>query len=163
MELENVKGKRISESSELEYVLDQYKLYVSTAEKVSDRRNYVNTFYLTLTTSIVGVVGYVKTNNIDDDKYLVIGLSICAILICIYWISLLENYRKLNSGKFKVIHEIEKRLPLNLFDYEWEKLGRGKDKKLYKKMSNVEKGIPIIFGALFLFVIFFELLGLICQ
>ena len=64
--------------------------------------------------------------------------------------NLLENYRKLNSGKFKVIHEIEKQLPLKLFDYQWEKLGKGEDPKLYKKLSNVEKGVPCIFGGLFL-------------
>jgi hypothetical protein len=70
---------------------------------------------------------------------------------------LLENYRKLNSGKFKVIHEIEKELPLNLFEYEWEKLGKGNDPKLYKKLSNVEKIIPYIFGCLFFSVILFEI------
>ena len=112
------------------------------------------------TTTVAGVIGYLKANEIDNSEYLVIGISISAILICIYWVNLLENYRKLNSGKFKVIHEIEKELPLNLFKYEWEKLGKGNDPKLYKKLSNVEKVIPLIFGILFLFVIVFELINI---
>ncbi len=163
MELSNSKEEDYPKTQEQEHILEQYKLYVGSAEKVTDRRNAANTFYLTLTTSIAGVIGYVKTNDFDNDKYLILGLSISAILICIYWVNLLENYRKLNSGKFKVIHEIEKLLPLKLFDFEWEKLGRGNDKKLYKKMSNVEKGIPFIFGVLFFFVIIVELCELICE
>ena len=163
MKLKNYNEIEYPEGKEQEHILKQYKTYVESAEKVSDRRNNVNTFYLTLTTSIAGVIGYVKTNDFESDTYLILGLSISAILICIYWVNLLENYRKLNSGKFKVIHEIEKLLPLNLFDVEWEKLGRGEDKKLYKKMSNVEKGIPFIFGALFVFVIAVEICGLVCK
>lgn len=159
-QLNNFKETKYPEGKLQEHKLEQYKIYVGSAEKVSDRRNNVNTFYLTLTTSITGVIGYVKTNNIQNDQYLIIGLSISAILICIYWVNILENYRKLNSGKFKVIHDIEKQLPLNLFDFEWEKLGRGNNNKLYKKMSNVEKGIPFIFGILFCLVLGFEFYSL---
>ncbi|MEP0266074.1 hypothetical protein [Dokdonia sp.] len=163
MELSNFKDGTYPETQEQEHVLEQYKLYVASAEKASDRRNTVNTFYLTLTTSVAGVIGYVKTNSLANDEYLVLGLSISAILICIYWVNLLENYRKLNSGKFKVIHEIENLLPLKLFAFEWDKLGEGNDKKRYKKMSNVEKGIPFIFGALFLFVIIVEIYEMCCK
>ena len=114
-----------------------------------------------MTTTVAGIIGYLKSNKIENSEYLIIGLSISAILICIYWISLLENYRKLNSGKFEVIHEIEKELPLNLFEYEWEKLGKGNDPKLYKKLSNVEKIIPCVFGSLFFLVIVLEIKNMI--
>jgi hypothetical protein len=163
MELLNPNKNDYLETKYQEHLLEQYKLYVATAEKVSDRRSGLNTFYLTLTTSIAGVIGFVKTNNLVNDRYLVFGLSISAILICIYWVNLLENFRKLNSGKFKVIHEIEKQLPLNLFCFEWEKLGRGADSKLYKKLSNVEKGVPFIFGTLFLLVVVLELFQIWCK
>lgn len=163
IDLLNSNQKDYPESKHQEHLLEQYKLYIETAEKVSDRRSNLNTFYLTLTTTIAGIIGYVKTNNIENDKFLIIGLSISAILICIYWVNLLENYRKLNSGKFKVIHEIEKQLPLKLFDFEWEKLGRGEDTKLYKKLSNVEKGVPYIFGVLFLFMVIIEIVQIWCK
>jgi hypothetical protein len=160
MALINFTNTDYPNTEKTEHILEQYKMYVESAEKVSDRRSNLNTFYLSLTTTVAGVIGYLKANEIDNSEYLVIGISISAILICIYWVNLLENYRKLNSGKFKVIHEIEKELPLNLFKYEWEKLGKGNDPKLYKKLSNVEKVIPLIFGILFLFVIVFELINI---
>jgi hypothetical protein len=157
MGLTNFNNKEYPSDKKTEHIFEQYKMYVNSAEKVSDRRSNLNTFYLSLTTTVAGVIGYLKSNKIENSEYLIIGLSISAILICIYWVNLLENYRKLNSGKFKVIHEIEKELPLNLFEYEWEKLGKGNDPKLYKKLSNVEKIIPYIFGCLFFSVILFEI------
>ena len=162
MKLKNFNENEYPDSKEQEHILEQYKIYIESAEKVSDRRSNANTIYLTLTTSIIGVIGYVKTKDFDNNEYLVLGLSISAILICIYWVNLLENYRKLNSGKFKVIHKIEKLLPLNLFNVEWEKLGRGNDKKYYKKMSNVEKGIPFIFLVLLSFIFVVEIFKIFC-
>ncbi len=161
MGLKNFIDTEYSDNKKSEHILEQYKIYVESAEKVSDRRSNLNTFYLSLTTTIAGLIGYLKTNTISNSECLIIGLSVSAILICIYWVNLLENYRKLNSGKFKVIHEIEKELPLNLYDYEWEKLGKGNDPKLYKKLSNVEKIIPAIFGVLFFLVILIEVISLI--
>lgn len=161
MGLTNFNETTYPDNKKTEHILEQYKMYVESAEKVSDRRSNLNTFYLSLITTIGGVVGYLKTNTIENSVYLLIGLSISAILICFYWVNLLENYRKLNSGKFKVIHEIENELPLNLYEYEWEKLGKGNDPKLYKKLSNVEKIIPTIFGFLFFIVIVFEFINMI--
>lgn len=161
MSLKNFNNTDYPDNKKSEHTLEQYKMYVESAEKVSDRRSNLNTFYLSLTTTIAGVIGYLKTNTVENSEYLIIGLSISAILICIYWVNLLENYRKLNSGKFKVIHEIEKELPLNLYEYEWEKLGQGNDPKLYKKLSNVEKIIPFIFGTLFLLVVIIEIISII--
>ncbi|CAA0258450.1 hypothetical protein V2595_15225 [Tenacibaculum maritimum] len=161
MGLKNFEDIGYPDNKKAEHTLEQYKMYVESAEKVSDRRSNLNIFYLSLTTTITGVIGYLKTNTISNSEYLIIGLSISAILICVYWVNLLENYRKLNSGKFKVIHEIEKELPLNLYDYEWEKLGKGNDPKLYKKLSNVEKIIPTIFGFLFLLVVIIEFASII--
>lgn len=161
MGLKNFNNIDYPENKKIEHTLEQYKMYVSSAEKVSDRRSNLNTFYLSLATTIAGVIGYLKTNSMENIEFLIIGLSISGILICIYWVNLLENYRKLNSGKFKVIHEIEKELPLNLYEYEWEKLGRGNDPKLYKKLSNVEKVIPTIFGILFLLMVVIEIITMI--
>jgi len=140
-----------------EHILEQYKLFFNSAEQVTERRINMNRFCLSLITAVSGVIGYIKTEKIENDSYLVIGLATSAILICWHWIVQLENYRKLNSGKFKVIHQLERLVPLKLFEYEWEVLGKGEDPKLYRKTSNVDKSVPRIFGGLFMILVIVEL------
>jgi len=62
---------------------------------------------------------------------------------------LIRSYKQLNAGKFEVIHEIEKRLPLALYKYEWEILGEGKDKNKYYPFSHIELWIPWVFGIIY--------------
>jgi len=145
------------------HLLEQYKLFVETAERVSERRKNTNVFFLSLMTLLFGAYGYLKINQIENNGFFAICLTICSILISIYWIFLLENYRKLNSSKFLIIHKIEKDLPLNLFSYEWKILGKGKDSTLYMKTSNLEKLTPYFFGLLFIVLLVFELIPLIVN
>ena len=87
-------------------------------------------------------------------------LSIAGILICMIFGLLLNSYKQLNSGKFKVIHEIEQNIPLSLYSYEWEMLGKGKNKKLYYPFSHIELLIPWVFGIVYvvlMFILFFYL------
>lgn len=58
---------------------------------------------------------------------------------------MIKTHKQLNQGRFKVINEIEKRLPLNLFNYEWHCLGKGIDSKKYIQLSRVERAVPSLF------------------
>jgi len=62
----------------------------------------------------------------------------------------------LNTGKFKVLHKIESKLPLAIYEYEWEVLEEGKNKKVYYPFSHIELLIPWLFGIIYvaLFIIF---------
>jgi len=62
---------------------------------------------------------------------------------------LLRSYKQLNTGKFKVIHEIEKKLPLALYDFEWKILDEGKNRNTYFPFSHIEMIIPWVFGAVY--------------
>jgi len=66
----------------------------------------------------------------------------------------------LNTGKFKVIHEIERQLPASIYDYEWKILGEGKSRKLYFPFSHIEMVIPWIFGIVYVIL---GVLFLTCQ
>jgi len=61
----------------------------------------------------------------------------------------LKSFRSLNTAKYGVILDLEKNLPIKLFGDEWRKLGEGKDKKVYLKLSVVEQGVPLIFILLY--------------
>ena len=54
----------------------------------------------------------------------------------------IRSYRQLNSGKFQVIHELEKKLPFACYDREWSLLGGGQDGQTYLQLSRVEQYLP---------------------
>ncbi len=132
------------------HLFEQYKLYIQSAEKISDRRQNANNYFITINTALISFLGLsfqIKLlNDLDWFKPL---FAILGIIICIIFWFLLRSYKQLNSGKFKVIHEIEKNLPLALYDYEWKILGEGKNKKLYYPFSHIELLIPWVFGFIY--------------
>jgi hypothetical protein len=134
----------------IEHLLDQYKIYINAAEKISDRRQKTNEFFLGLNTALLALLGFIatKTNQQEIGLMLVIS-AVAGITICYLWYRIIASYKGLNSAKFKVIHAIELRLPLALYDTEWEMLERGKNKKVYWPFSHIELNVPKIFIAIY--------------
>lgn len=129
-----------------EHYLDIYKMYVDTVEKISDRRQANNSFFLTLNTAIIAVISYLQLGEkegIDTKVYWLV--SLLGIIICYGWYRLIRSYKDLNTGKFKIIHLIEKKLPLAPYDAEWDALGRGEDSNLFLQFTKIELIIPWIF------------------
>lgn len=58
------------------------------------------------------------------------------------------------SGKFRIVHCIEKRLPLSPYDAEWEAIGRGENPKLYKPFTHIETAVLWVFVLLHVIVFF---------
>lgn len=130
-------------------LLEQYKLYVEMADRISQRRQSTNNYFLTINTFLLSFFAFF--HNVSSNKSVLVCLiSMAGITLCYVWYRLIISYKGLNSGKFKVIHEMEKLLGYAPYDIEWEKLGRGKNKKLYLPFTNIEPYIPGIFGALYL-------------
>jgi len=137
--------------SQEEITFEQYKLYVDTAERVSDRRQNTNNFFLTLNSVLLSFTGYLTTTEF---AFWHIILAFAGISISLLWFLTITSFRNLNSAKFKVIHRIEQHLPIKLFADEWKQLGEGNDTSKYIKISKVEQGIPIIFFVLYIFLSF---------
>ena len=130
------------------HCLEIYKVYVGMAEAISDRRQTANTFFLTLNTGIVAAWGFLFEKSPDlwhRDILMIAGMGICYA-----WYRLIRSYKDLNTAKFKVIHEIEKELPLSPLDAEWEAVGRGERKDLYLPFTDIEPMIPRVFGLLYI-------------
>jgi hypothetical protein len=135
----------------IEHLLEQYKIYINAAEKISDRRQKTNEFFLGLNTALVTLLGFLITKSGNAELPYILGLaSIAGAVMCYLWYRILRSYKGLNSGKFKVIHAIEARLPLALYDTEWEVLGRGKNKEKYWPFSHIELIVPQVFIGIYL-------------
>lgn len=131
-------------------ILEQYKLYVDTAEKVSDRRQSSNNFFLTLNSVLLAFTGFLTSLSFEFWHIIIAFAGVCISLL---WLLTLQSFRNLNSSKFKVIHCLEENLPIKLFKDEWKCLGRGKDRRKYLKLSVIEQGVPIIFMLLYAFIV----------
>lgn len=150
-----------------EHLITQYELYVNSADKISDRRQKNNDFFLAINTALIALLGYYsKTTSINNWMLCIILLT--GIAICYNWYRLVLSYKNLNTGKFAVIHKIEKELPCSPYDVEWVELGEGKDKKKYHPFTHIEIKLPWIFIFLYILIFIFNLpwnsiLNFICK
>ncbi|MFE6923744.1 hypothetical protein ACFVAV_22150 [Nocardia sp. NPDC057663] len=128
-------------------VLEQYRLYVEMADRVSARRGLANSFFLSLNTGIFTLVTlFGKTPPPDTAEWLVIPL-IAVLGQCFAWFYLVRSYRLLNGAKFRVIGALEERLPASPFwKAEWWALGEGRDRTLYWPLSHIEQWVPVLFA-----------------
>ncbi|MFA6251575.1 MAG: hypothetical protein WC603_03040 [Candidatus Paceibacterota bacterium] len=135
------------------HYLEQYRMYLHIFNSTSDRRNRANEFYLGLNTAIIGVLGYLETKDITGSSSAIFLFApFVGIAICFCWYQIIISYKKLHRAKFNVIHNIEDKLPISLFKTEWELLGRGLDNTKYRKISSIERNIPIIFIVLYIVI-----------
>ena len=136
----------------IDHYLEQYRIYLHIFNYTSDRRQKNNEFFLGLNTAIMGVMGYLETKDIPNAPIIFILAPLVGIAICLCWYQLINSFSQLNRAKFKVIHTLEHKLPANLFESEWQLLGRGKDRKKYYPISHTERFIPIIFIVFYLII-----------
>lgn len=136
----------------IDHLLEQYKIYIDSAEKISDRRQKTNEFFLGLNTGLVALLTFITTKTSNMGIILPIAF-IAGIIMCYLWYRIIRSYKGLNTGKFKVIHEIESRLPLALYDTEWEILGRGENKEIYWPFSHIELCVPWIFVVIYMILL----------
>jgi len=133
-----------------EILLELYKVYNGSTENVSQKRQNTNSFFLSLNTGIIAILGFLLNKDTPSYlKYLYLLMPIVGILSGIFWLKLVISYRQLNSGKYKTLSKIEEKLPFAPFSEEWEILGKGNDHRKYHPLTNIEKGIPITFIAIF--------------
>ena len=127
---ENYKGNKEN------VLLKQYEIFVESSEKISLKRMSANTWYAGLNTALFAVAGY---TSILSNKLAAIIMSVLGILLCLAWMTNISSYKRLNSAKFKVIHELEEHLPARPFTREDNYLNG------HYKLAKVEKYIPYLF------------------
>lgn len=145
------KGTKFDER-ERSSLLEQYKLFVDTSEKLVARRQTVNTFFLSVNALLLSAIGTIAKEVITTPITIIgiLAISIAGILLCFGWRRLVKSYHQLNAGKFDVIDHLEQYLPASLFKAEWEALGRGNDPDKYIPFTKTEATIPIVFIILYL-------------
>lgn len=143
------------------HLIEQYKLCVEMADRVSERRNNTNSFFLTLNgvlITAIGILAKIGSSNLVYNFFWVVVASVAGVIFCWCWVTTINCYRKLNSAKFEVINTIEKKLPASSFDTEWKQLNAEDKKGKYPQLTNVERWIPIVFSFLYIALLTFAVL-----
>ena len=147
-------GHRLFRKSEKEYgdqyrahLLDIYKQYLNSAEKIIDRRQSTNSFFLTVNTALIALTGYLQLGGGGASQYYSI-VSIAGMVLCMTWYLLIRSYRELNRAKFDVIDAMEQHLPAAPFHTEWQIIQKSEIGSRYLSFSRVEGVVPWVFLAL---------------
>ena len=126
-ELEN-RGEQETLSYE-STVVEQWKTCVEAANGITEKRNNANSIFITLNTALFAVISF-------SLEYRSMLLAAVGIVICVLWLRLIDDYKKLNSVKYAIINEMEEMLPLSPFKEEWRRLNEDKG---YCGLTKTEK------------------------
>ena len=126
-------------------LLEQYKLYVQTAENVSARRLASNQYLLTLNAALVALYGLQSAGF--GQNYWTLLVPIIGIPVSLLWLLIIKSHADLNRVKFDVIHEFEQQLPAAMYQLEWRLAEEGQG-KAYRAVTTTERWIPVLFVAL---------------
>lgn len=108
---------------------EQYKLFIESAEKNSDKRITQNNIYLTIN---LAFTSYISTQVLDLKHNII--MTIIGILICIVWLCTINNYAKRNKVKFEIINESEYG---TLYKEEWKRISILTSLTTYEKISSI--------------------------
>lgn len=131
--------------------LDLYKLGAELADRVSARRASANSYFLTVQTTLIAVVGLLSPELTTDSIKVRLVVTAAGVLLSACWWMSLRSYRELNSAKFHVLQDMETRLPVRLFADEWSKLQARPSSLLrprYSELGRNERVVPWIFAVL---------------
>jgi hypothetical protein len=136
-----------------EHYFELYSLAVEMADRTSARRLNANTFFVTVNTALIAVLG-----SHPFPWY----VAVAGIVLSIAWWALLKSYRELNEAKFKVILAMEDHLPAKVFADEWGHLKRAPVRfalrrstlkewfAQYRELGRIERVVPVVFAILYL-------------
>jgi hypothetical protein len=133
-----------------DHLLEQYKLYVETADKISDRRSLSNNFFLSINAALLSGISIGLGMQSRSLSLFPIFACLSGILFCIAWVQMVKSYRNLNRAKFEVIQELERVLPAKLFTAEWAKFKSGDDESRTRELTEVERNVPVLFAVSYL-------------
>lgn len=120
-------------------LVEQYKLYVNSAENVSGRRIASSRLFLALNAGLVALYGIQPCGFARN--WWALAIPLVGVVVCLLWHRIIRSHRDLNSVKFALIHELERHLPATPYTSEWRLAEQGEG-KTYRAVTDVERWIP---------------------
>lgn len=144
----------INDNTSNDSLFEQYRMFSDTSEALVNRRQNVNSFYITANTALITIAATAFSLNGDliSKLAITIVLTIPGILLNHSWAKILESYGIINSSKMKILSMLEQQLAASLYDAEWQAMSNKYNKKQYISFTDGEKSIPPIFNGVYIAV-----------
>ena len=137
-------------------LVEQWKTANEMAANISEQRNNMNNFYMSLMSILIG--GILVSSPFTDSNIIVKTILYAAIWVigtvcCQKWIAQIENYGKLNAAKYDLINKLERNLPANVLLCEYMKTEQNARRNQNKiNFSQQEKEIAQLFRVIVILV-----------
>ena len=112
-------------------LLEQYKVYVQSAENVSARRVASSRYLLALNAALVALYG-VQSAGFGQSYWTLLLVPLIGLPVSLLWYRIIKSHAGLNRVKFDVIHKLEEHLPAAIYKYEWQLAEEGKARAIWQ-------------------------------
>lgn len=144
-------------------LMEQWKTANEMAANISEQRNNMNNFYMSLMSILIGGILFsdqLLSTNIIAKTVLFLTIAVIGVFVCKKWRIQIDNYGRLNGAKYEIINELERNLSANVMYCEWLRSERNARKQKKKvNFSEQEKGIAKLFEYVVLIVPIVMLVG----
>jgi len=136
------------------HLLEQYKLYVESSQKVTDRRITTGNYLLTVNSFLLTVFGVASSQHLGGVWLAIVPVA--GLLVSFTWYSLVVFYRNLGASKYKVVHQLESFLPVAPFRCEWRS-AHDEQGRRPTGVTHLERVIPLAFAAVYVVLLGYSL------
>lgn len=134
-------------------IWNQYNLAVQTWENLINRRQTVNTLYMSVCGGVLASMGaLVSVADKVGAQAVASGgcvFSLLGILVCLNWKKTLKSYGALSTAKSQIVSGLEQRMPARLFDAEWRILEARKYISTTQADGETATILTVLFSAIF--------------
>lgn len=136
-----------------DHILGQYRIYAEGIEKVMERRQNTNNYFITINTALATLIGLSFQVNLESFNPAKILLPVIGILISFVFGALVKYYGGLTKTKYAILKEMEDELPTSPFEEEWQTFYKiNKKRGKAPSATRIEMTIPWIFGIIYLVI-----------
>lgn len=145
------------------HLMDQYKLYVEMADRISQRRDQSNRFYAGLVSAIIALLVVMGRLGVSGSSWSIalLAAGLLGASLSVIWFINLGSYRALNSAKFRVINDMESQLPYAGYTEEWAYLRPAEGPARYFQLTRIERYVPLLILALFVGIVAYSIYSLV--
>lgn len=136
---------------------EEYTFFADMTDRLAERRQKVHTFFEAILTALLGII-YFIVMDIEKTRPVfipfVVIVSILGVLICIIWLSMIANYKRLINLRYDVLMRMEKAFQnsVRMFTIEMDFFNSGGARKSPFRFSNLESYLPYVFISIFVIV-----------